>query len=107
MAAAAAILFSRIGTMLEQQIINALTLGSVYALFALGFTLIFGVLQVINLSHGAVFMVGSYVALVIVNQFQAPLWVGMLGAMLVCGLLGLLIDVLVLKPCLLYTSRCV
>jgi len=43
--------------MLEQQLVNALSLGCVYALFALGFTLVFGVLGVINLSHGAVFMV--------------------------------------------------
>ena len=49
--------------MLEQQLVNALSLGCVYALFALGFTLVFGVLGVINLSHGAVFMVGAYAAL--------------------------------------------
>ena len=48
--------------MFAQQLMNALTLGSVYALFALGFTLIFGVLGVINLSHGAIFMLGSYMA---------------------------------------------
>ena len=48
---------------LEQQLVNALSLGSVYALFALGFTLIFGVLGVVNLSHGAVFMVGAHAAL--------------------------------------------
>ena len=52
--------------MLEQQLVNALSLGCVYALFALGFTLVFGVLGVINLSHGAVFMVGAYVALQVV-----------------------------------------
>jgi branched-chain amino acid transport system permease protein len=84
--------------MLEQQLLNALTLGSVYALFALGFTLVFGVLAVINLSHGALFMVGSYVALALVTRLQAPLWLAMLGAMLVCGVLGLLIDMLILKP---------
>jgi branched-chain amino acid transport system permease protein len=84
--------------MLEQQLLNALTLGSVYALFALGFTLVFGVLAVINLSHGALFMVGSYVALALVTRLQAPLWLAMLGAMLVCGTLGLLIDMLILKP---------
>ena len=84
--------------MLEQQLLNALTLGSVYALFALGFTLVFGVLAVINLSHGALFMVGSYVALALVSRFQAPLWLAMLGAMLVSGTLGLLVDVLILKP---------
>jgi branched-chain amino acid transport system permease protein len=84
--------------MLEQQLLNALTLGSVYALFALGFTLVFGVLAVINLSHGALFMVGSYVALALVTRYAAPLWLAMLGAMLVCGVIGLLIDMLVLKP---------
>ncbi|HEX8962286.1 MAG TPA: branched-chain amino acid ABC transporter permease [Rhodocyclaceae bacterium] len=84
--------------MLEQQLINALTLGSVYALFALGFTLVFGVLAVINLSHGAVFMVGSYAALVVVTRLDAPLWLGLVAAMLVSGLVGLLVDVLILKP---------
>ena len=84
--------------MFEQQLFNALTLGSVYALFALGFTLVFGVLAVINLSHGAVFMLGSYAALVIVTRFGAPLWLGLLGSMLVSGCIGLAIDVLILKP---------
>jgi len=84
--------------MLEQQLLNALTLGSVYALFALGFTLVFGVLAVINLSHGALFMVGSYVALGLVTRFQLPLWLAMLGAMLVSGIIGMLVDVLILKP---------
>lgn len=84
--------------MLEQQIVNALALGSVYALFALGFTLIFGVLGVINLSHGAVFMLGAYAALLLVAKLHFPLWAAVLGAMLGCGLLGLLIDCLVLRP---------
>ncbi len=84
--------------MLEQQLINALSLGSVYALFALGFTLVFGVLGVINLSHGAIFMLGSYAALLLVEQMQLPLWVALLLAMVATGLLGLIIDVLVLKP---------
>ena len=84
--------------MLEQQLINALSLGSVYALFALGFTLVFGVLGVINLSHGAIFMLGSYAALLLVDKLAMPLWLAMLGAMLVTGLIGLLVDILVLKP---------
>ncbi len=84
--------------MLEQQLINALTLGSVYALFALGFTLVFGVLGVINLSHGAIFMLGSYVALILVNTFSMSLWLAMLLAMLVTGTIGLLVDFLVLRP---------
>ena len=83
--------------MLEQQLINALTLGSVYALFALGFTLVFGVLEVINLSHGAVFMVGAYTAMTVVTRLKAPLAVGILAAMLVSGLIGLAIDALILR----------
>lgn len=84
--------------MLEQQLINALSLGSVYALFALGFTLIFGILGVINLSHGAIFMLGSYTALLLVDQFACPLWLAMLLAMLVSGLIGLIVDFIVLRP---------
>lgn len=84
--------------MFEQQLINALSLGCVYALFALGFTLVFGVLGVINLSHGAVFMLGSYVALLLVSHLEWPLWLAMLAAALASGVTGLLIDWLVLRP---------
>jgi branched-chain amino acid transport system permease protein len=84
--------------MLEQQLINALSLGSVYALFALGFTLVFGVLGVINLSHGAIFMLGSYTALLLVDKLAMPLWLALLAAMLVTGMIGLAVDYLVLKP---------
>lgn len=84
--------------MLEQQLFNALSLGSVYALFALGFTLVFGVLGVVNLAHGAVFMVGAYAALQAVTLWAFPLWAALAFAFVFCGLLGLLTDVLVLRP---------
>jgi len=84
--------------MLEQQLVNALSLGCVYALFALGFTLIFGVLGVINLSHGAVFMVGAYAALQVVTKLGWPLWASLVAAFVVSAALGLAIDVLVLRP---------
>lgn len=84
--------------MLEQQLFNALSLGCVYALFALGFTLVFGVLGVINLSHGAVFMVGAYAALQAIVKLQLPLWAALAFAFAFAGLLGLVIDALVLKP---------
>jgi branched-chain amino acid transport system permease protein len=84
--------------MLEQQFVNALSLGCVYALFALGFTLVFGVLGVINLGHGAVFMVGAYAALKVITLLGLPLWAATLVAMIVAGAAGALIDVLVLKP---------
>ena len=84
--------------MIAQQLVNALTLGSVYALFALGFTLVFGVLEVINLAHGAVFMAGAYAALLLVTRANLGIWVALPLAMLVSGALGLLIDQVVLKP---------
>ena len=84
--------------MLAQQLVNGLSLGALYALFALGFTLIFGVLGVINLSHGAIFMVGAYAGLEAIARFGLPLWLALPFAFLVSGLFGFLIDVLVLRP---------
>ena len=84
--------------MLEQQFINALSLGCVYALFALGFTLVFGVLGIINLGHGAVFTVGAYAALMALTRLGLPLWAAVAAAMLAAGLAGAVVDVLVLKP---------
>ena len=84
--------------MLEQQLVNALSLGCVYALFALGFTLVFGVLGVVNLSHGAVFMLGAYAALEAVTRLQLPLSAALAVAFVFSGFVGLLIDVLVLRP---------
>lgn len=84
--------------MLVQQFANALSLGCLYALFALGFTLVFGVLGIINLSHGAVFMVGAYAGLLALTHLHLPLWAGFIAALIVSGLVGALIDVLVLKP---------
>jgi len=85
-------------TMLEQQFVNALSLGCIYALFALGFTLVFGVLGIINLSHGAVFMAGAYAALMAITQLHLPLWAAIIAAMLTAALAGAVIDVLVLRP---------
>ena len=83
---------------LEQQLFNALSLGCVYALFALGFTLVFGVLGVVNLSQGAVFMVGAYAALTAVTRLGFPLWAAIAFAFAFAGVVGMLIDRLVLKP---------
>ena len=84
--------------MLEQQLFNALSLGCVYALFALGFTLVFGVLGVVNLSQGAIFMVGAYAALTAITRLGFPLWAAILFAFAFSGIVGVLIDRLVLKP---------
>ncbi len=84
--------------MLAQQLVNGLSLGALYALFALGFTLIFGVLGVINLSHGAIFMVGAYAGVEAMTRLGLSLWTALPLAFVVAGLFGLVIDVLVLKP---------
>ncbi len=84
--------------MLAQQLFNALSLGGVYALFALGFTLVFGVLGVVNLSHGAVFMLGAYAALQAATRLQWPLAAALAFAFAFSGLVGLIVDRLVLRP---------
>ncbi|MBI3010705.1 MAG: branched-chain amino acid ABC transporter permease [Candidatus Omnitrophica bacterium] len=92
-----------------QQLINGLTLGSIYALIALGYTMIYGVLQLINFAHGEVFMVGAYAALGIVlwmggsaASTGSAWWVTWIfcaaGAMATCGLLGLAMERLAYRP---------
>jgi branched-chain amino acid transport system permease protein len=86
------------GELFLQQFANALVLGSVYALFALGFTLIFGVLEVITLAHGAVFMVGAFAGLMIVTKFNAGFIPAILVGMMASGMLGWLIDLVAVRP---------
>jgi len=83
--------------MFFQQLVNAISLGSVYALFALGFTLIFGVFEVINLSHGTVFMIGCYMSWFLVTRFHLPLILAAPIGMFTSGIVGFLIDRFVLK----------
>ena len=82
--------------MIAQQLLNGIVMGGVYAVFALGFTLIFGIHRIMNLSHGAVFMVGAFIALYAV-QSGLPFWAGMLLAMAGSGLLSVLIEIAAFK----------
>jgi len=84
--------------MLEQQLVNAVSLGGVYALFALGFTLVFGVLGVVNLAHGAVFMLGAYASLQAVTFLKLPLSGAIIVSMVAAGVAGWLIDKLIFAP---------
>ena len=84
--------------MLAQQLVNAISLGGVYALFALGFTLVFGVLNVVNLAHGAIFMLGAYTALQTVVHLRLPLLASAFVAMLITGVAGWLLDRLIFAP---------
>ena len=77
--------------MLAQQLVNGLFIGSVYALFALGYTLIFGVLDILNLAHASIFMLGAFTTLVLVMK-GIPLLPAILGGALAGGILGVLLD---------------
>jgi branched-chain amino acid transport system permease protein len=89
-----------------QQLINGLALGSIYALIALGYTMVYGVLRFINFAHGDVFMVGAfcgfYLAPRVGQVFTPPSIAGALAllvlAMLLCALLGIVIERLAYKP---------
>lgn len=82
--------------MLGQQLLNGLITGSVYALFALGFTLVFSVHRLLNLAHGAVFMVGAFVAWYAVIA-GVPLWAAAIGAALFAGCLSVLVQVVAMQ----------
>jgi branched-chain amino acid transport system permease protein len=98
--------------LLLQQTINGLSLGAMYALLALGFTLVYGILELINFSHFNVFMIGSFVALFVLQAFglsgqeviltglplAGVLLVAFLVTMVFCGGLGVLIERITLRP---------
>jgi branched-chain amino acid transport system permease protein len=81
-----------------QQAINGLFLGSIYALFALGYTLVFGVLDILNLAHAAVFMLAAFVALALVGSAQLHVLVALPLAVLFAGLLGLVLERVAFRP---------
>lgn len=83
--------------MAAQQIINGLFLGSIYALFALGYTLVFGVLDILNLAHAAVFMLASFVALALVGH-GVHILLALPLAVLFSGLLGVLLERVAFRP---------
>jgi len=83
---------------LEQQLINGLVTGSVYALFALGFTLIFGVHHILNLAHGSIFMWGAMVGLYCVTALKLPFPLVLLVAGAAAGLLSVLLDFVAFRP---------
>jgi branched-chain amino acid transport system permease protein len=83
---------------LVQQLVNGLMLGAVYALIAIGYTLVFGVLGMLHLAHGEVFMVGAFVGLLVVTHLTGNVLVALAAAMLATGLLGLLIERIAFRP---------
>jgi branched-chain amino acid transport system permease protein len=77
--------------MIAQQLVNGLVTGSVYALFALGFTLIFGTFKILNLAHAGVFMSGAFIGYFAVAQ-GLPLWLALLLAMIGAGLVSYIVE---------------
>ncbi|MFG0215756.1 branched-chain amino acid ABC transporter permease [Brevibacillus porteri] len=84
--------------MFWQQLVNGLTVGSTYSLIALGYTLIFGVLGIINMAHGQIFIFGSLVGLVLMTSLNMPLGVALIVAIVISAILGLVLEYTALRP---------
>ena len=84
--------------MLLQQLVNGVMLGSTYALIAIGYALVFGVLQLVHLAHGEVFMIGAFVGLLVVKATGAGVGAALLGALIGSALLGVLIELVAFRP---------
>ena len=81
-----------------QYLINGISIGSVYAIIALGYTMVYGIAKMLNFAHGDVIMVGAYISFCVTNYLGLPVVVSILAAMAVCTLLGVLIEGLAYKP---------
>jgi len=82
----------------DQQLLNAIFIGSIYALFAVGYTLVFGVLDILNLAHSAVFMFGAAITYSLVVNHGQPFWIACILGIAACGLMGLVIEHVCLRP---------
>ncbi len=90
---------------LLQQLINGLSLGAIYALIALGYTMVYGVLRLINFAHGDVYMLGAFAGYYLANALgldgdPSVFWAILvtMGAMAICAVIGVLIERLAYKP---------
>jgi branched-chain amino acid transport system permease protein len=81
-----------------QQTINGLSIGGVYALIALGYTMVYGIIKLINFAHGDIFMFGAYVGMIAVMNFNMPIYLAFIIAMAVTALFGVIIERVAYKP---------
>lgn len=81
-----------------QHIANALSLGSLYALIAIGYTMVYGILRLINFAHGDVFMLGSYLAFYGMALFMLPCWAALLIAIVLTALFGIGLERIAYRP---------
>ncbi len=79
-------------------LISGISLGSVYAIIALGYTMVYGIAKMLNFAHGDVIMVGGYISLLAMNTMGLPWYLAMILAMLVCTVLGIVIERFAYKP---------
>ena len=81
-----------------QYLINGISIGSVYAIIALGYTMVYGIAKMLNFAHGDVIMVGAYISFCVTNYLGLPAVVSIVAAMAVCTVLGIVIEKLAYKP---------
>ena len=81
-----------------QQLINSLSLGSIYALIALGYTMVYGIIKLINFAHGEVYMIGAYVGYFSMSVLKLGFFESLILAMLICTVLGVLIERIAYRP---------
>jgi branched-chain amino acid transport system permease protein len=86
------------GTILFQQLINGVSLGSLYALIAIGYTMVYGILRLINFAHGDLLMVSAYVAIFGIALFSLPWFLAFPLAIVATGAIGILLDRAAYKP---------
>ncbi len=84
--------------MILQQLLNGLILGSIYALLALGYTMVYGIIRLINFAHGDVYMMGAFMGYFLINTLHLNFFVALLLAMVGTAALGVLIEFLAYRP---------
>lgn len=83
---------------LAQYLLNGLVQGSIYALIALGYTMVYGIIRLINFAHGEFYMVGAFIGFYLIGTLQLPFWFALPIAMLGSGLLAVAVEILVYRP---------
>ena len=79
-------------------LLSGVSLGSIYAIIALGYTMVYGIAKMLNFAHGDILMVGGYAAFIALNQLGLPILVSTLLSMVICTLLGVVIEKVAYKP---------
>lgn len=80
------------------QLINGIQIGSIYALVALGYSMVYGIVKLINFAHGDIIMVGSYCAWFFIASIGLPVWLSVILAIILCSILGVTIEKVAYKP---------